>query len=136
MKNWLLNHLSLLVAAVVSIFTPVTPIILTILFLVAIDFILAIYRVWRTDPKLITSRNMSNTIGKILIYTSTILSLFMLETYILGPIIPITKMVAALISFVEVKSIDETFKLLLGYSFYDKLIEVVKRGTSNTKDIL
>jgi hypothetical protein len=79
---------------------------------------------------------MSNTIGKILIYTSTILALFMLETYILGPIIPITKMVAALISFVEIKSIDETFKLLLGYSFYDKLINIVKRGSSNTKDIL
>jgi len=136
MKSWLLNHLSLILASVVSIFSPVIPLILTLLFLVGIDFILAVYRSYRIDPKSITSRKMSNTIGKILIYTSTILSLFLLEKYILDSILPITKMVVALISFVEIKSIDESFKLLLGYSFYEKLVDMVKRGSSNTKNIL
>ena len=136
MKSWLINHLNLIFAVILSIFAPVIPLILTVLFLVVVDFILGVYRAYRTDPKSVTSRKMSNTIGKILIYISTILALFLLEKYILDSILPITKMVVALISFVEIKSIDESFKLLLGYSFYDKLIEVVKRGTSNTNDIL
>lgn len=136
MKQWIINHLSFFVATLVGIFTPIIPLILTILSLVAVDFILAIYKAWKKDPKSITSRKMSNTIGKILVYTLTILSLFLLETYILGPVLPVTKIVAVLISLVELKSIDETFKALLGYSFYNKLVDMAKRGVSDTKDIL
>lgn len=136
MKAWFLNHLNLLMVSLVAIFAPIIPLLLTVYLLVASDFILAIYRAWKKDPQSITSRKMSNTIGKILIYTLTLLCLFLLETYILGPILPFTKIVAGLISLVELKSIDETFKTLLGYSFYSKLIDIVKRGTSNTKDFI
>ena len=136
MKSWLINHFNLLLVSLIAIFSPVIPLLLTVYFLVATDFILAIYRAWKKDPNSITSRKMSNTVGKLLIYTLTLLCLFLLETYVLGPILPFTKIVAGLISLVELKSIDETFKALLGYSFYSKLVNMVKRGTSNTKDLI
>lgn len=136
MKQWIINHISFFVATLIGIFSPVVPLILTLLTLVAVDFILAIYRAWRKDPNSITSRKMSNTIGKTLVYTLTILALFLLETHILGPTLPVTKIVAGLISLVELKSIDETFKSLLGFSFYNKLVDMAKRGVSDTKDLL
>jgi hypothetical protein len=101
-----------------------------------VDFFLAIYRVWRENPKKIESRKMSNTVSKLLIYSLCILSLFLIETQIISMAIPLSKIGAGLISFVELKSIDETFKLMLGYSLLDLMIKVAKRGESNTKDII
>lgn len=136
MKSWLLNHLSYLLVSITAVFTPVIPLILTVYFLATTDFVLAIYRAWKKDPHCITSRKMGNTIGKLMIYTLTILALFLLEKYVLGSALPITKVVVGLISLVELKSIDETFKSLLGYSFYSKLIKMIRRGESDTKDFL
>jgi hypothetical protein len=98
--------------------------------------VFAIYSAYKKNPSSVTSRKMGNTIGKLLIYISTIMVVYLVEKYILIDILPITKMVAGLISFVELKSIDETFNNLMGFSFYTGLINMIKRGASTTKDIV
>lgn len=135
-KTYITANIKILIASIVAVFMPITPLILTILSLVMVDFILAIYRVWKIDPSQITSRKMSNTISKILIYTLCIMALYLMENYILGPILPITKIASGLICFVELKSIDETFKAMLGYSLWNLISKVAQRGESNTKDII
>lgn len=135
-KEWLISNIKVLLITSLSIITPVAPLILTVLFLTLLDFIFAIYKQYRIDSSKITSRKMGNTISKILLYTLTILGVFFLETYIIGDVLPITKIVAGIISLTEVKSLDETFKDLLGYSIWDLLVKIATRGTSNTKDII
>ena len=104
----------------------------TIGLLVAVDFIFGVYRAWKTKQE-ITSRKMSNTITKMLLYNLTVVSIWAIEKNITGPDIPITKIAAGMICLVEFKSIDEAFKLLFGFSIWDKMKKSLSRGESLTK---
>ena len=131
MKQYLL-HLSV---AIISIFTPVVPILLTIGVLIVIDFLVGIYRAFKMKEK-ITSRKMGNTISKMFLYQLTIISLFLFENYILMGILPVTKIGAALISITELKSIDESVEKMTGVGVWKKLVKIIRRGESETKDFM
>lgn len=135
MKTWIANNIIPLLISFMAVISPAVPLILTVGFLVVVDFLFAIYRQWKQDPSKITSRKMGNTISKLTTYTLAILSIFFLEKYILLGVLPITKIAAGLICVVELKSIDESFFILHKYSLWTKIIAVIKRGESNTKDI-
>jgi hypothetical protein len=131
MKQYLL-YLSV---AIISIFTPVVPMLLTIGVLIIIDFLVGIYRAFKMKEQ-ITSRKMGNTISKMFLYQLTIISLFLFETYILVGILPVTKIGAALISITELKSIDESVEKMTGVGVWKKLVKIIKRGESDTKDFI
>lgn len=118
-----------------AVFSPIQPLLLVVGFLVACDFLFALRKAYVLNES-ITSRKMSNTISKLFLYTLTVIAVFLLEKYIIESTIPITKIVGALISLVEIRSIDETFKTLFGYSFWEKARMIMKRGTSSTKDLM
>lgn len=136
MKNYILAHMPSFLVAIAAVLSPVVPLLLTVGFLVMVDFIFAIYRQWKQDPSKITSRKMGNTVSKLTTYTLAILAIFLLEKYILIGVLPITKMAAGLICLVELKSIDENFFILNKYSLWSKVVNLINRGQSNTKDLL
>lgn len=136
MRNYLATHFPSFIIAIAAVLSPVVPLLLTVGFLVMVDFVFAIYRQWKQDPKQITSRKMSNTVSKLTTYTLAILSIFLLEKYILAEVLPISKMAAGLICLVELKSIDESFFILNKYSLWSKIVSLINRGESNTKAIL
>lgn len=136
MKTWIANNIIPLLVSFMAVISPAVPLILTVGFLVVVDFLFAIYRQWKQDPKQITSRKMSNTVSKLTTYTLAILSIFLLEKYILAEVLPISKMAAGLICLVELKSIDESFFILNKYSLWSKIVSLINRGESNTKAIL
>jgi hypothetical protein len=131
MKNYLLYFL----VSLVAILTPVVPILLTVGSLITIDFIIGIWRAFKMKEP-ITSRKMGNTISKMLLYQLMIISLFLLETFILTDILPFTKIGAALISIVEIKSISESIEKVTGINIWTKITKIIKRGQSQTKDFL
>ena len=128
MKQWLINLL-LTVSAVIS---PVIPLMVTVGLFIAFDFIVAIYKAHKKNEG-ITSRKMGHSISKIILYTGAVLLTYLLEKYILIDIFPASKIVAGLIIMTETKSIDESFKTLYGFSFFEKLFGMIKRGDSKTK---
>lgn len=131
MKQYLLH----LFVALTAVFTPVTPLLLTIGALIIIDFIVGVFRAFKMKEP-ITSRKMGNTISKMLLYQLTILSLFLFETYILQGLLPVTKIGAGMISVTELKSIDESVEKMTGIGIWKKLVKVIRRGESQTKDFL
>lgn len=132
--DFIINYSHYLLISLVAVLTPVKPMLLTVGFLVVSDFIFGLYKSYKKGLN-ITSRKMSNTITKLLLYTITILAVFFLETYIITDVLPFTKLVAGLISLVEIKSIDEHFNSLFGYSIWSKLRAFIDRGKSTTKDV-
>lgn len=132
MKNWIISHFDSIIITLMAFFAPTVPLLLSIGFLVGVDFIFGIYRAWKTNQE-ITSRKMSKTITKIFLYNMAILSVWVLEKNIIGSEIPITKIVAGMICLVETKSIDETFKLVFGFSIWEKMKKALGRGDSLTK---
>ncbi len=132
MKDWIVRNLNSVLISTIAFLTPVKPLMLTIGLLVAVDFIFGIYRAWKTKQE-ITSRKMANTITKMLLYNLTVISIWAIEKNITGSEIPITKIAAGMICLVEFKSIDETFKLLFGFSIWTKMKKSLGRGESFTK---
>ena len=135
MRNWFSEHIVSLVIVVVGILTPVIPLVLTVGFLVAADFIFALYKAYKLNEP-ITSRKMGNTVSKMVLYTVAILSVFFLEVYVLDKVLPISKIAAGLICLVEFKSLDESFKKLFNWSLWEKMKTILDRGNSSTKDIM
>lgn len=131
MKQYLMSFF----VSLVAILSPVVPILLTVGTLITIDFIIGLWRAYKMKEK-ITSRKMGNTISKMLLYQLMILSLFLLETFILTDILPFTKIAAGLISVVEIKSISESIEKVTGVNVWTKLVKIIKRGESQTKDFI
>ena len=122
MKDWLVG---LLIAAAASL-APATPLFITASLLIISDFVFAIWRCHRTGVT-ITSRKMSNIIPKLLLYNIAILLSYLVEVYVLDKSIPLSKLAVGVIAMVEGKSIDESFKLLFGYSIYETMMKRIRR---------
>ena len=135
MKTWIVTHFNSLLIAIIALLTPIKPLLLTVGFLIAVDFIFGLMRAYKLKEK-ITSRKASNTISKMVLYTLCVLSVFFLDKYILETTLNLAKIVAGFISLVEIKSILETFEIMTNIKIWDRLVKIVKRGTSETKDLL
>lgn len=122
MKDWLIG----LLLATGAALAPATPLFITASLLIISDFIFAIWRCHRTGVA-ITSRKMSNIIPKLLLYNIAILLSFLVEVYVLDKSVPLSKLAVGVIAMVEGKSIDESFKLLFGYSMYETMMKRIRR---------
>lgn len=128
MKTWLI-HLCIGLVAFVS---PLFPLAILVSTLIGTDFVFGIYRAYKTKQE-INSRKMGHTISKLFLYNLAILSVFMLEKLVFGTDVQFTKVVVGVIAMVELKSIDESFRILYGFSIYESLIDKIKRGTNENK---
>ena len=148
MKEWIcnnihllylsvINHLNLLCVSIITILTPICPLMLTVGFLIVVDFIFGISRSMKLYGfESVTSRKMSITASKMLLYNLIIITVYILEVNLISTGLPLAKMSAGFIGLMEIKSIDESFTSIFGWSFWSKLKKLVLRGTSETKDII
>ena len=133
MKDFIITFL----VSILTLVTPIKPLIFTVGFVIAIDFLFGVYRAWRLDPNSITSRKMGHTVSKILLYNLAVITVYFVagiwsqEFGLLA-----AKATSLLIALTEVKSIDESFQILFGFGFYSKLISFLKRDINDTKGML
>ena len=119
-------------ASVFGVLAPVSAIIYTLTFIIFLDFIFGIVKSVKLKQE-VSSRKMSQSISKVFLYNLLIIGLFVVDKYILQTGIGLEKIGASLIILVEIRSIDEHFTKLFGYSLWDKISEQFKRGKSITK---
>jgi hypothetical protein len=116
-----------------STLTPIKHISLTLVGLIVADFLFGIYRANKQGEK-ITSRKMSKSIAKILFYNIVILLLYYTNIYIFETGLPLEKLGAGLICLVELRSIDESWQLIFGYSLWDKISSSIERRANTSKN--
>jgi hypothetical protein len=126
MKTWLISILLSVLAAL----SPMVPLFVTATLLIISDMVFAIYRAYKNEVP-ITSRKLSQVLPKLILYNIGILLAFLVEKYVLVDTIPISKLALGVISMVEMKSIDESFQSIFGYSLYAKLLAMIKRPDQN-----
>lgn len=131
--HFLSSKLNLIFISLSAIFAPIEPILWTIGVLIVCDFIFGLYKAHKLNEE-ITSRKMGHTISKILLYNITIITLYLFDTYIMKSGLHIEKVGAVLIGMVEIKSIDESFVLIFGWSIWDRIKKIINRGESTTKN--
>jgi phage-related holin len=97
---------------------------LTIL-LVTIDTFTGVMKAGKKTVKNITSKKMFAFVPKMIFYFLLIIAGHSVEFFV-EPQVPFTKLVLIGICWIEIKSIDENFNILFGFSFMDKILEGFK----------
>lgn len=113
---------------VVAIFAPIQAMIITVFVLIMADLVLGLMSAYKRK-EVITSAGIRRTVTKLFVYEMTICMCFLAQTYLLGDLLPITKMVAGVIGMVELKSIIESVNDINGGNIFKDII--AKLGSTN-----
>lgn len=119
-----------LLVSMISVFAPIQSILITVGILIFTDLILGILAAKKRGER-INSAAMRRTVSKMLIYQLAIITGFLCEIYLIGGLIPISKLVAGVIGMVEFKSILENSDTISGEPIFKKLIK--RLGSDNDK---
>lgn len=111
------SELLTLISICFAFFLPISGILLMIGVLIAIDTFTGIWKAKKLEDK-ITSRKLSAIISKLALYEVTVIMFFLIDKFILNDIIltffsvpfMLTKIVALVLSSIEVMSINESYK--------------------------
>jgi hypothetical protein len=123
-----------LVSIILAFFIPIYGLLLAVGLAIVADTITGVYKAKRLKQK-ITSRRLSEIVSKMFLYQGVVVLFFFIDRFILGEFtqmfiqIPLflTKVVSALLCFIEVKSIDENFEAITGQSLWSKLKDILAR---------
>jgi hypothetical protein len=118
-----------------AVFLPIKELMLTIGFLVGADMVVGIWKALKLKQR-IRSRRMSDTITKLLLYQIAIMSGFLIETFIISELIPITKLVATVVAVIEFKSIIESIESVTGKDLWSKIKTIIGRKSEDITDAM
>lgn len=121
---------------------PIKGILLTIGISIFADTVVGIWKSKKLKIP-VTSRRLSQIVSKMLLYQSTIILFFMIDSFILDAIMQklfsvpflLTKMVALTLISIEVFSIDENWKAVKGQGIFDAFKKLIARSKEVKDDI-
>lgn len=138
------TKLSLFVFSVLTILTPVKPLVIVAILAIILDTCFGIWRsVKKSGWKSIRSRRLSHTISKTLLYSGAIVFVFLLEKYVIADILAhfisidllMTKAFTFFCVYTEIKSINESYFSVTGVNVWDKFIKFAKRSKETLEDL-
>ena len=121
--------------ASLAVFLPIKELMLTIGFLVSADLVVGIWKAIKIKQR-IRSRRMSDTVTKLLLYQLAIMSGFLIETFIINELIPITKLIATVVAIIEFKSIVESIEAVTGKDLWSKIKTIIGRKSEDITDAM
>ena len=79
---------------------------------------------------------MSDTVTKLLLYQLAIMSGFLIETFIISELIPVTKLIATVVAIIEFKSIIESIEAVTGKDLWSKIKTIIGRKSEDITDAM
>lgn len=123
---------------------PIHGLLIAVGFAIVLDTVMGILKAKKLNGwKSITSRKLSHIISKMVLYQSAVIMFFFIDVFIMSDFISmfskipffLTKMIGALLCFIELKSIDENIKIITGKSLWDRFKEMLSRGKELKEEI-
>lgn len=112
---------------VFTLLSPVNGVMMTMVFLIIVDFITGAYVAYKNNIPF-NSKRIGHTVSKFFIYNLVILSAFFLEVNIVNEV-PFLKVIAGFIAITEVKSILENYNQIYGVNPFKALSNLIKNST-------
>ena len=136
------SKLLTLISICFAFFLPISGILIMIGVLIAIDTITGIWKANKLEEK-ITSRKLSSIISKLALYEITVIMFFLIDKFILNEIIltffsvpfMLTKVVALVLSSIEVMSINENYKIVKGIDLWQSMKLLFARAKEVKEDL-
>ena len=107
-----------------TLLSPVNGVMVTMVFLIVVDFITGSYASFKKKIPIRGSR-IGHTISKFFIYNLVILAAFFLEKHIVNEV-PFLKIIAGFIAIAEIKSILENYNTIYGINPFKALTNFIK----------
>lgn len=107
-----------------TLLSPVNGVMVTMVFLIVVDFITGSYVSLKNNVPIRSSR-IGHTISKFFIYNLVILAAFFLEKHIVNEV-PFLKIIAGFIAIAEIKSILENYNAIYGINPFKALANLIK----------
>lgn len=136
------SELLTLISICLAFFIPISGILIMIGVLICIDTFTGIWKANKLEDK-ITSRKLSAIISKLALYEVTVIMFFLIDRFILNDIIltffsvpfMLTKIVALVLSSIEVMSINENYKVVKGIDLWQSMKLLFARAKDIKDDI-
>ena len=136
------SELLTLISICFAFFLPISGILIMIGVLISIDTITGIWKANKLGDK-ITSRKLSSIISKLALYEITVIMFFLIDKFILNEIIltffsvpfMLTKVVALVLSSIEVMSINENYKIVKGIDLWQSMKLLFARAKEVKEDL-
>lgn len=119
---------SKLLLVILAALAPIKTVIICVGVLVMADMITGVWAAYKKGES-IKSAGLRRTVSKFVIYQIAIITGFIVEKYLVGDSIPITKVLGGMIGLVELKSILENANVITGTDLFRLLIE--RLGSQN-----
>jgi phage-related holin len=124
-------YLTKLGIAILAIFAPIQPMLLSTFGLILADLLTGIIAARkRSEP--INSKGLQRTIGKLFIYEIAIICAFIAQHFLMSDSIQITAIIAGYIGLTETVSILENLNTISGTNLLQSVLD--KLGNSNKSD--
>ena len=117
-----MNYLKTLLLSLFAIFMPIKAMIITVVVLTLMDLFFGIWAALRQKLP-ITSSELKRTPIKLMIYLTSLMSGYAVQTYLIGDIIPISNIISTLVGITEMKSLLESMDLIYGEPMFAALIK-------------
>lgn len=127
-----LNFLGLMTTYLVSFFMPLSPWLIAVGIFVAADFITGIFKAKKLGIK-IESKIMFKTVPKFIAYGLGVIIAHVLTLLFFNDF-PAVKLVAGLVAFIEIKSLDENIKAITGTSLFGDLLKMLNPKKNQKSD--
>jgi phage-related holin len=114
-----------LLVGIIAIFAPIKAVMVTAMVLIFLDMFMGIAAAKKLKQP-ITSKGLSRTIAKVLVYEITIVCGFLVETYIISGAMPLVKIIGGLIGVTELVSILENADAISGSSLFKNVISYLQ----------
>lgn len=125
-----MKFLQSILVSLLAVFAPIQAIILVTWFLILADLGSGVLAAKKRGEK-ITSAGFRRTLSKILVYNLAVISGFLVETYMMANLFPISKLIAGVVALVELKSILENLNSINGTDIFKTVLSNL--GSQNEK---
>ena len=125
-----MQFLKHLIAALIAVLAPAQALLISVGFLILADLVTGIWAAVKRGEK-IQSSVARRTISKAVVYQLAVISGFLVETYMLEELLPVSKIIASVIGLVELKSILENANSILGQDLFKTVLS--RLGSDNDK---
>lgn len=125
MEKYLFSCFKYFAVGMVAFFSPIWYSLIFVCILVISDTITGVMKAGKENVLDVFSKKMFAFVPKAMIYLLFVI-IAHLGSIVLDKSIPFVKLALFGISWIEIKSIDENFRSIWGFSFIDKILESVK----------
>lgn len=138
------SHLIGVISIFFAFLLPIRGLLICVGFAIVIDTVMGVYKAKKLNGwKSVSSRKLSALISKLFLYEGAIILFYAMDKFIMGEFIALfigvplflTKILAATLCFIEIKSIDETIKLITGKSVWERFRELLARAKEAKEEV-